>query len=539
MSWQEVILRSASLPCVVLALNTCLLDDYPSQVLKLGHLLILLGLKPREDITLTVPMANQFVGRQAELLELVHGFCEASSGRRCVSIVEGEPGIGKTRLTQEFAVYATRLGARVIWGRVRRPADSPSRHGWLDLMTSSVTDDTGVSADYMALPLFEGDEENDITHDFSSPKSGANGHWKFEEAGTFLKREGATQTPVVILDDLLADSVSLGILTDLLAVLSDGGHLIATFRDSGGDWRSRLANSVSALGVSVKRLCLEALSEADARQLIAADGIPLRKETILDRLYCAAGGNPLLLNQLARMLRVQVDAQALSEDASVAGGEPTSRRPDDWIFMREGDYWTATFQRRVVHLRHTKGALYLAHLLHHPGQEFHALQLSLLTEPSPATENDASANTYSFSDGLSSDLALSDAGPFIDGHARTAYTQRLKELEEDYEEAQNNHDLGRVYELSRERGMLQQQLAVSVGLGGRDRRACSHGERARVRVTHAIKSLIRHTKDAHPSLSAYLAVTIRTGTFCSYTPLATASTWRVLTQNPGTRTAIS
>lgn len=470
------------------------------------------------------------MGRQAELLELVQGLCEASSGRRCVSIVEGEPGIGKTRLAEEFAIYATRLGARVVWGRLRNAPNNPARHDWLDLITGSLTNDIGVSADYIALPLFEGQEESDITRDFSGSESGDNNchKWKFEKARKLLQGNGDVKTPVVILDDLLADNGSLRMLMDLLTVLSDGGYVIAIFRDNGPDWRSRLVNSVSALGVSVKRLCLQALSEADARQLIAADGLPLRKEAVLERLYCAAGGNPLLLNQLAKTLRVQVDAQALSEDATTAGREPASRPSDDWIFIREGDYWTATFQRRVVRLRHTKGALYLAHLLDHPGQEFHALQLSLLTEPLSATESDTFSDGYSFSDSLTSDLALSDAGPLIDAHARTAYTRRLKELEEDYEEAQNNHDLGRVYELSRERAMLEQQLAVSVGLGGRDRRACSDGERARVRVTHAIKSLIKRTKDPHPSLAAYLAVTVRTGTFCSYTPLGTASSWRVV-----------
>ena len=32
-------------------------------------------------------------------------------------MVVGEPGIGKTRLAQEFAVYAALRGARVLWGR--------------------------------------------------------------------------------------------------------------------------------------------------------------------------------------------------------------------------------------------------------------------------------------------------------------------------------------------------------------------------------------------------------------------------------------
>lgn len=43
-------------------------------------------------------------------------------------------------------------------------------------------------------------------------------------------------------------------------------------------------------------------------------------------------------------------------------------------------------------------------------------------------------------------------------------------------------------------------------------------ERARVNVTRAIGAALKRLAAHHPALGRHLAVTIRTGTFCSYTP---------------------
>jgi serine/threonine protein kinase len=58
-----------------------------------------------------------FVGRQAEMDELKAAFEDAFSGRGRMVTLVGEPGIGKTRISQELATYASLRGARVLWGR--------------------------------------------------------------------------------------------------------------------------------------------------------------------------------------------------------------------------------------------------------------------------------------------------------------------------------------------------------------------------------------------------------------------------------------
>jgi DNA-binding SARP family transcriptional activator len=63
------------------------------------------------------PSRGSFVGRKAELAELLHGLEDALAGRGRLLLLAGEPGIGKTRLTEELAARARSRGARVLVGR--------------------------------------------------------------------------------------------------------------------------------------------------------------------------------------------------------------------------------------------------------------------------------------------------------------------------------------------------------------------------------------------------------------------------------------
>ena len=63
------------------------------------------------------PGIPPFVGRTQELDSLERCFRGAVAGRPRVVLVEGEAGIGKTRLLQEAMSVARRLGMEVWFGR--------------------------------------------------------------------------------------------------------------------------------------------------------------------------------------------------------------------------------------------------------------------------------------------------------------------------------------------------------------------------------------------------------------------------------------
>jgi len=106
----------------------------------------------------------------------------------------------------------------------------------------------------------------------------------------------------------------------------------------------------------------------------------------------------------------------------------------------------------------------------------------------------------------------------LDVHAKNAYRRRLAEIEEDIEQARALGDDKREAQADAERDLLVRELSRAVGLGGRDRRAASGSERARVAVTRAIRYGIARTGEHHPQLGEHLDRAIRTGTYCAYLP---------------------
>jgi len=111
---------------------------------------------------------------------------------------------------------------------------------------------------------------------------------------------------------------------------------------------------------------------------------------------------------------------------------------------------------------------------------------------------------------------MSDAREMLDAQAKAPYKRRTAELREQLEEARERNQLAD--RLEDEIEDLGRELSRAVGLGGRDRRAASAAERARINVTRAIKIGMERITEHNPALATLLTSSIRTGTFCSYTP---------------------
>ena len=57
-----------------------------------------------------------FVGRDREMADLRAGLTDATSGRLCMFLISGQPGVGKTRLLEELAAMAGASGMTVLAG---------------------------------------------------------------------------------------------------------------------------------------------------------------------------------------------------------------------------------------------------------------------------------------------------------------------------------------------------------------------------------------------------------------------------------------
>jgi pimeloyl-ACP methyl ester carboxylesterase len=194
---------------------------------------------------------------------------------------------------------------------------------------------------------------------------------------------------------------------------------------------------------------------------------------------------------------------------------PTSARA---VFRREGDYWTVSWRGNVVRIKDAKGLHYIAYLLANPGRQVLACELAA-AGTGPGHRRVASDPGGAVGD-------LGDAGALLDAKAREQYRRRIDELREELEAAVQRNDPLRAARLRSELESLREQIIASVGLGGRDRKAASHAERARLMVTKAIKAAIAKLRASNASLGRHLATSIRTGNCCVYDPSALpAVTW--------------
>ena len=106
----------------------------------------------------------------------------------------------------------------------------------------------------------------------------------------------------------------------------------------------------------------------------------------------------------------------------------------------------------------------------------------------------------------------------LDARAKNAYRRRLAEIEDDIDQARATGDTERAAQADAEHDFLVRELSRAVGLGGRDRRAASASERARVAVTRAVRHAINRIGEHDLDLGEHLSHTIRTGTYCAYGP---------------------
>ncbi len=231
------------------------------------------------------------------------------------------------------------------------------------------------------------------------------------------------------------------------------------------------------------------------------------------RLYQRA----LKVSEAAGADRAQIDeirtALALARSTAEPSDHAAPARISAGLFRREGDYWTISYAGNETRLKDLKGLRYIAQLLKVPGREVHVLDLAATVEGGLS----ASTRRADPEDDLLGE-GLRDAGEILDATAKAAYKRRLADLQEELEEAEAFNDPERAARSQEEIEALVNQLAAGVGLGGRDRKAASQAERARVNITKSVKDALKKIDENHSSLGEHLRSTIRTGTYCAYLP---------------------
>lgn len=208
--------------------------------------------------------------------------------------------------------------------------------------------------------------------------------------------------------------------------------------------------------------------------------------------------------------------QTAGAAGGAATGAPAAPAQTPNRLVREGEFWSLTYQGTVVRLKDAKGLHDLARLIAAPGTEIAAVDLAGVATPVASSRNRADAGLELGVEG--------DAGEVLDERARGEYRQRLVDLDAELADAEDANDPERASRLRQERSFLIDELGAAVGLTGRSRRTLDPAERARKAVTWRLRDAIGRIEAVHAELGRHLRRSVRTGAFCVYDP-AVPTAW--------------
>ena len=184
--------------------------------------------------------------------------------------------------------------------------------------------------------------------------------------------------------------------------------------------------------------------------------------------------------------------------APVATPRPVDRRTVEMRRLPGQSVWSVGPAGQARLLPDMKGLHYLRAPLQRPDAEITALEMSAMAA------------------GHGTAVAEPDAGERLDRRALTAYRNRLREIDEELDEAQSWNDPARAERIEAEREALLRELAGATGLGGRARSMGGTAERARVAVRKAIAAALDRIDAEDPVTVRLLRRTIHTGSVCRY-----------------------
>jgi DNA-binding SARP family transcriptional activator len=256
--------------------------------------------------------ADELVGREDQLAVLEEVLAGAQGGRGRVVLVEGEPGIGKTRLAEEVARRAAAAGMQVAWGRCHEGDGAPAFWPWAQVVRQltrglgpgELAGMLGPSAGWLGqlMPELAGPSGPRPLADLGAAR------FQLNQAVAGLLRRLAEDRPLlVVVDDLhWADVPSLSLLVFLAGELKDAQLMVVgTYRDMEVVAGRPLAEALGALArePTVERIALGGLDRAGVAQLIGATigGRPV--PPLVDAVADRCGGNPFFITELLRLLQ--------------------------------------------------------------------------------------------------------------------------------------------------------------------------------------------------------------------------------------------
>jgi class 3 adenylate cyclase/tetratricopeptide (TPR) repeat protein len=297
--------------------------------------------RDRSTISLRIP---PFVGRAEELASFQRWLDEAVAGRPRVVLVEGDAGIGKTRLVQEVRGHAGRRGMQVGFGRCYEDLALPCLP-----FVESLRPLVDGQAEYVRRALgAEFEPIDQMLHRVDTAPSASHPSMVFQadhERLQLLLAVGhlvvalARRSPTLfIIDDLhWADRLSVDLFEHLAFTVADTAEresvsllIVASYRPSAATRRlGRLRARLNREEVC-RTVALSGLKESEVTELLDGLGVRRPSHQLTATMSDTTRGNPLFIQEMLHHL-IRKDALQRQGGYVVASTGATELRLPDQV----------------------------------------------------------------------------------------------------------------------------------------------------------------------------------------------------------------
>ena len=259
----------------------------------------------------TEPLA----GRKREFAELVAHLDAALDGRGSFVLIGGEPGVGKTKLTESVLLEARARGLLGLVGHSYEMEGTPPYVPFVEILEYSTRTvppgrlraTLGDSAPEIAriLPRLR-QLYPDIPEPLDLPPDQQR-HYLFTQFREYLERAQRNLPLVLLFDDLhWADESTLLLIEHLAAQVGRMRILLlGTYRDVDLDVGRPFAKCLERLTRQrlADRISLRRMPESDVADLLAQLGAPNPPARLVQAIYAETEGNPFFVEEVFRHLR--------------------------------------------------------------------------------------------------------------------------------------------------------------------------------------------------------------------------------------------
>jgi class 3 adenylate cyclase len=282
------------------------------------------GLERRPGGTAELPGTRDIlVGRDRELAELLGAVDNVSGRPGALFWLSGEPGIGKTRLVEEFSARATERGARVASGRCWESGGAPAYWPWVQCLRALIQEAEPAA---LAAQLGAGAADvaqivpalRELLPNLSPPPSldPEDARFRLFDAVTAYLGNASRERPlVVVLEDVqAADASSLLLLRFVARELAQLPLVVvATVRDTDPGSTESLASTLAELTrfESFHDLPLRGLGHDDVARLVNQEGETAAADELVAAIHERTEGHPFFVREVVRTLASGGELDAL------------------------------------------------------------------------------------------------------------------------------------------------------------------------------------------------------------------------------------